>query len=33
MADDRLLCVAEIMRDGGGPVIQPRRVLLSEDEL
>lgn len=32
--DDRLLCVAEIIIDDEGqPVIQPRRVMLSEDEI
>ncbi|MBD3292705.1 MAG: tRNA pseudouridine(55) synthase TruB [Armatimonadia bacterium] len=31
--EGRLLCVAEIVTDGEATLIQPRRVLLSEDEL
>ncbi|MFP4250335.1 MAG: hypothetical protein ACLFU7_11795, partial [Armatimonadota bacterium] len=33
MSEGRLLCVAEIVANGEETVIQPRRVLLSEDEL
>ncbi|MFW6437765.1 MAG: tRNA pseudouridine(55) synthase TruB [Armatimonadota bacterium] len=33
MSEGRLLCVAEIVADGEETFIQPRRVLLSEDEL
>ncbi|MGD9495108.1 MAG: tRNA pseudouridine(55) synthase TruB [Armatimonadota bacterium] len=33
LADGRLLCVAEALREGGTLMVQPRRVLLSEDEL
>jgi len=33
MSEGRLLCVAEIVADGEQTLIQPRRVLLSEDEL
>jgi hypothetical protein len=32
-SEGRLLCVAEIVADGEATLIQPRRVLLSEDEL
>ncbi|MEA3402205.1 MAG: tRNA pseudouridine(55) synthase TruB [Armatimonadota bacterium] len=31
--DDRLLCVAELVREGGETMVQPRRVLLGEDEI
>ncbi|MGC9318341.1 MAG: tRNA pseudouridine(55) synthase TruB [Armatimonadota bacterium] len=31
--DDRLLCVAELVREGQRTMVQPRRVLLSEDEI
>ena len=33
MAGGRLLCVAEVVADGERALIQPRRVLLSEDEV